>query len=124
MNVYSKLLIGSTVCLAVGGYLLYGVVPFILTVLTYLVVLVLLALAYLVETGNWVAKIIGALMAVLAIASSSTSPAHLSALARFGSNYTISLLDVLMVLGFYVFPGTYLVFFVSEKVRGSRAGKV
>jgi hypothetical protein len=94
-----------------------GSVPLGLTISTYVVILVLLVLTYLVERGNRIAEGIGALMGVLAIVSSSLSQAHLSALLQFGSDLHLSLLDVLMVLGFYVFPATYLVLYARERFR-------
>ncbi|BCS92738.1 hypothetical protein [Metallosphaera javensis (ex Sakai et al. 2022)] len=121
MRIYSILLLGSAICLSIGGYLLLGVVPSILTAMTYVVVIVLLALSYLVEKGIAWALNLGFILGILAILSSSLSQAHMQALSQFGSSPRITILDALMVMGFYVFPVVYIVFWVRG--RASRKSR-
>ncbi len=121
LKIYSLLLLGSAVCLAIGGYLLLGTVPSLLSVSTYVVVLVLLILSYLIERGITWALNLGVILGIMAILSSSLSQAHLQALSQLGSSPRITLLDILMVMGFYVFPIAYISLWVKDRVfRRSR----
>lgn len=89
--------------------------------MTYVVVIVLLALSYLVEKGIAWALNLGFILGILAILSSSLSQAHMQALSQFGSSPRITILDALMVMGFYVFPVVYIVFWVRG--RASRKSR-
>ncbi|MEM0169287.1 MAG: hypothetical protein QXR57_03830 [Metallosphaera sp.] len=121
MNIYTALLIASSVCLSLGGYFLLGVVPPVLSLTTYVVVVVLLTLSYLAWRGNQTAINTGLVLAVLAIISSTSSQAHLTALSEIDDNLRITLLDVLMILGFYLFPGIYIVVRLKEMLKRRRA---
>ncbi|MEM3270816.1 MAG: hypothetical protein QW157_03155, partial [Metallosphaera sp.] len=88
---------------------------------TYVVVVVLLTLSYLAWRGNQTAINTGLVLAVLAIISSTSSQAHLTALSEIGDNLRITLLDVLMILGFYLFPGIYIVVRLKEMLKRRRA---
>ncbi|QCO31196.1 hypothetical protein DFR88_03655 [Metallosphaera sedula] len=98
-----------------------GTVPSLLSVSTYVVVLVLLILSYLIERGITWALNLGVILGIMAILSSSLSQAHLQALSQLGSSPSITLLDILMVMGFYVFPIAYISLWVKDRVfRRSR----
>ncbi|WP_252896784.1 hypothetical protein [Metallosphaera hakonensis] len=105
---------GSAVSLALGGALLLNLVPSFLTVSTYMVTLVLISLAYLIERGVTWAINVGVILGILAILASTLSGAHIVALEEFGTNPRITSLDVLMLLGFYVFPGSYVILWTKE----------
>ncbi|QKR00452.1 hypothetical protein GWK48_08770 [Metallosphaera tengchongensis] len=123
MKSYSYFLLGSSICLIIGGYELLGTVPLLLTVLTYSTTVVLIALAFFIERGNQLAIKIGVVLGILAIGSSTASSAHLEALSQFGSDVKISVLDLLMVMGFYVFPGLYILTWLYNLRRRAHLGK-
>nr|MCL7343648.1 hypothetical protein [Candidatus Aramenus sulfurataquae] len=103
-------LLGSSIALALGGVLLFGKVPLLLTAGTLVVVVVLFLLAIAIEKSKDKRLIkAGVILALLSIITSSISSAHQEALAQFGKNAYLTELDVLMILGFYVFPLAYIV---------------
>ncbi|ARM75070.1 hypothetical protein [Acidianus manzaensis] len=116
-KIYPLLLILSSISLVLGGILLIGHVPYILTISTFVVVVILISLSFLILKGYKIAIHIGGLLGILAILSSSLSEAHLQALLQFGSSAYISILDILMILGFYLFPIIYLYFWISQFIR-------
>jgi len=117
MKIYTLSIIGSIVSLAIGGVLLYGLVPITLTFSTYIAVAILAVVAYFIEKGYANAVKVGAILAVISIIISASSPAHDKALLLFGSNNMITVLDVLMVLGFYAFPTIYLSTFLVNSIK-------
>ncbi|MBW9141896.1 MAG: hypothetical protein K1T65_09500 [Candidatus Aramenus sp.] len=107
---FSVYLLGSSMALALGGVLLFGKVPLLLTAGTLVVVVVLFLLAIAIEKSKDKRLIrAGVILALLSIITSSISSAHREALAQFGKNAYLTELDVLMILGFYVFPLAYIV---------------
>ncbi|MCE4608638.1 MAG: hypothetical protein F7B61_06765 [Caldisphaeraceae archaeon] len=121
MKTYTLSIIGSIVSLAIGGVLLYGLVPITLTFLTYIAVAILAVVAYFIEKGYAKAVKVGAILAIISIIISASSPAHDKALLMFGSNKMITILDVLMVLGFYAFPAIYLFAFLINGIKKRNA---
>ncbi|MEB2792531.1 MAG: hypothetical protein LRS41_00535 [Caldisphaeraceae archaeon] len=121
IKTYTLSIIGSIVSLAIGGVLLYGLVPITLTFLTYIAVAILAVVAYLIEKGYAKAVKVGAILAIISIIISASSPAHDKALLMFGSNKMITILDVLMVLGFYAFPAIYLFAFLINGIKKRNA---
>uniref|UniRef100_A0A2U9IKP6 Uncharacterized protein n=1 Tax=Acidianus sulfidivorans JP7 TaxID=619593 RepID=A0A2U9IKP6_9CREN len=118
-TIFSYLLISSAVSLIIGGILLIHHVPDILTISTFIVVIILFILSFLILKGFKSAIHIGGILGILAIISSSASSAHLTALSQFGSSIYISVLDILMILGFYLFPIIYLYFWVTKLIKKS-----
>ncbi|BDC18174.1 hypothetical protein [Acidianus sp. HS-5] len=109
-------LVGSAVSLFIGGILLIGKVPSILTVGTMTVVVILIALTFLISKYKILVHL-GGILGILAIISSATAPAHNEALLNFGKSAYITVLDILMVLGFYIFPTIYIYFWVFAVIR-------
>lgn len=118
--IYSLLLILSGFCLTIGGILLIGKIPYLLTISTFIVVLVLVTLAIMIIRGYTFSIHLGAILGIMAIISSATSTAHNIALLKFGSSLYITTLDILMVLGFYLFPAIYIFIWISQYVRKRR----
>jgi hypothetical protein len=106
----ASLLIGSVVTLTLGGFLLYyySLVPIVLILTTFVAVLVLLLLSTYVIKGNVTAINIATILGVLAPIMSYFTPAHVGVLEQIGTGGLISLLGVLQLLGFYVFPILYV----------------
>ncbi len=109
-------LISSAVSLLIGGILLIGKVPNILTIGTMIVVVALILIAFFISKYNNLVHV-GGILGILAIISSATAPAHNEALLNFGKSAYISILDILMVLGFYIFPAIYIYFWVFAIVK-------
>ena len=97
-------LLGSAVALALGGYLLIGVVPLFLTVGTYVEVVLLLLSYALYERSPF--RVLAHVLNVLLLATF-FSPAHFKAYAEFGRDAWITALDLLSFLAFGVFPVLY-----------------
>ncbi len=118
----NQILLSSSINLAIGGVLLYSFVPIMLMFLTYIAVAILAVVAYLIEKKGY-AKVVkvGAILAIISIIISASSPAHDKALLMFGSNKMITILDVLMVLGFYAFPAIYLFAFLINGIKKRNA---
>jgi general stress protein CsbA len=100
-------MIGSAVALAVGGVLLFGVVPLALTIGTYAEVALLIVTAHFYprKLFKYLAVILNALLFATLF-----SPAHISAYERFGQDAWITALDIFSFLAFGVFP---ILFFAS-----------
>ena len=110
-------LAGSAISLAIGGYMLYGVVPLYLTVGTALeVALLLLSLALFDRKPfRYLALVLN-----LLLIDTLFDPAHVSAYERFGSDAWITALDVLSFLAFGVFPLTFLIVYFSKRKSNQR----
>lgn len=100
----------SSIFVAWGAYLLRknSLVPLELTLATSLAVFIVLLTAFFVFSGSRLAINLGIVLSVAAIASSLSSPAHLHAMSQIFNGGIISLLDVLEILGFYLFPILYI----------------
>jgi len=110
-------LIGSAISLGIGGILLLHVVPFFISLGTLVAILLFLFSAFLVSKNYKTGEYLGLLLSVLAILASATSTTHDNSLLKFGTSLYISVLDVLMVLGFYIFPILYIVLFAKKLKR-------
>ncbi|BFH72718.1 hypothetical protein SJAV_06620 [Sulfurisphaera javensis] len=115
-------LIGSAISLGIGGILLFSIVPFILSIGTIIAVSLFLISAYLIYKDVKIGYYLGFVLSLLAIISSATSTTHDKALLSFGSSFFISILNILMILGFYIFPLTYIILF-AKKLKRSLTNK-
>ncbi|WP_246252961.1 hypothetical protein [Acidianus brierleyi] len=112
---YSYYLLGSSISLFIGGIMLIGKVPLILTISTLIIVIFLIYLAYSINSKKKKALInLGLVLGILSIIISATSPAHFNALKQFGNGYYITILDILMILGFYGFPLAYIIEWLTQ----------
>ncbi len=109
----------SIISLIFGGILLLGKVPIILSIGTFSIVSLLLVLLILLNKFT-ITKYILLFLALLAIIASSVSTAHLNALEEIGSSEYITVLDILMILGFYVGPILYILSFIRENLKRRR----
>lgn len=93
-----------------GGYLLWNnsLVPPILTLATVMAVLVVLLTAFFVFRGSRAAMNFGVILSIAAIISSLSSTAHLHSMALIFNGGLITVLDILEILGFYLFPALYI----------------
>ncbi|HXQ91982.1 MAG TPA: hypothetical protein VN739_03185 [Nitrososphaerales archaeon] len=107
----SALLLASATSLTFGGILLYiyALVPLVLVETTLAAVIVLFILSYFVSKGNIVSINIATILGVVAPILSYFTPAHVGVLEQIGTGDLISLLGVLQILGFYLFPILYLI---------------
>ncbi len=122
LNLLKIGLLGSAVVLGIGGILLLRVVPPLISAGTGIAIAVLISL-FLLAQRRYV-PLISVLIGGLEIATSALSGAHEEALAEFGSSYFISALDVLMILGFYIFPSlTVIGGVMTERNRKSKVHK-
>lgn len=110
-SVLAALLIASALSLSVGGFFLYvdSLVPFVLIETTFVAVSILFILSYFVTKGNLTSINISTVLGVLAPILSFSTPAHVSVLEQIGTGGLISFLGVLQLLGFYVFPITFVI---------------
>lgn len=100
----------SSFFVAIGSYLLrvYSLVPVTLTYATIGSVILVLITSIFVHKGSRMAMNFGVILSVAAIISSLSSPAHLRAMTEILNGTIISVLDVLEILGFYLFPILYI----------------
>ncbi|MEM1645089.1 MAG: hypothetical protein QXL96_04330 [Ignisphaera sp.] len=110
-------IIGTAISLLIGSILLIGKVPLFLTIGSFIVVGALIVFTFLILRGKATFGYVTLAVMILLIISSSISNAHLAALQSFGSSLYIIVIDILMVLGFYIFPILYIVTFISLKLR-------
>ncbi len=110
-KVLSGLLIASAVSLAVGGVFLYvdALVPNILVETTVVAVVILLVISYPVSKGSMLAINISTLLGIVAPIISIETPAHVGVLEQVGNGGLISFLGILQLLGFYLFPITFVI---------------
>ncbi len=99
--------------ISVGGFILryVSLVPLTLTVLTYLAVVILLIDSYFIIKMNRIAVNAGILLAIIAMAIS-TNPAHIHALEEFGSTLPLTGADITMLIGFYLLPALYIIYWL------------
>ena len=110
-SVLSLLLLGSAVSLTAGGYLLYinSLVPTILVETTFVAVVILFVLSYLVARGNLLAMSVSTILGVVAPVMSAATPQHIGVLEQIGTGGLLSVLGFLQVFGFYIFPLTFVI---------------
>ncbi|MDG6999995.1 MAG: hypothetical protein JRN15_12870 [Nitrososphaerota archaeon] len=110
-SILSLLLLASAFSLTIGGYLLYinSLVPEILVETTFVAVVVLFALSYFVARGNLLAVSISTVLGVVAPIMSAATPQHVSVLVQIDTGGLISILGLLQLFGFYIFPLTFVV---------------
>ena len=104
--ILSLLLLASALSLTLGGYLLYinSLVPEILVETTFVAVVVLFALSYFVARGNMFAISVSTILGVVAPIMSAATPQHVSVLVQVDAGGLISILGMLQLCGFYIFP--------------------
>jgi hypothetical protein len=122
-SILSVLLLLSAVSLSVGGYFLYvkSLVPLILVDTTLVAVIILYALSYFVVRGNMISINVSTALGVISPIMSASTPAHVGVLEQIGSGGLISFLGLLQLLGFYIFPITFVILrilFRSKLGRG------
>lgn len=118
-KIYAALLVLSAISLSIGGYSLYAgrLVPIILTYLTIIAIVIIMALATaMIFYDKRYLKTIGLLMAVISIISS-INPSHLSALTKFGNSFYLSVADITMITGFFLFPAIYIILFLMDCLK-------
>ncbi|MGP6207836.1 hypothetical protein ACNF42_07420 [Cuniculiplasma sp. SKW3] len=118
-RIYPALLILSAISLSIGGYSLYAgrLVPFFLTILTVVAIGVLVILSIImIIYENKKLRIVGVILAIVSIITSLNS-SHISALLEFGSNFYLSIADVTMITGFFLFPTIYIIVFLMNYVK-------
>jgi hypothetical protein len=117
--ILSFLLLASALSLTVGGYFLYTdhLVSSILVETTVVAVVVLYALAYFVAKGNALSINISTALGIVAPVMSALTPAHVSVLEQIASGGLISFLGVLQLLGFYVFPISFIILRVGFRAN-------
>ncbi len=111
-------LVGSALSLGLGGLILLGKVPVIISIGTLIAVLVLLTLTVLSTRKAFI--LVSIIIGVVEILTSVTSGAHAMALSKFGSSLFFSIVDILMILGFYLFPSVTIIAGIMS-LRGQRS---
>ncbi|MEM0011793.1 MAG: hypothetical protein QXY87_02550 [Saccharolobus sp.] len=109
-------LILTAVSLLVGSIMLLNFVPRIFTVGTLVIVVFLITSLFLINKYRFL-KYILFILAILAIIISSSSGAHIQAFREFGQSLYITVLDVLMILGFYVGPILYIIALLRDNLK-------
>jgi hypothetical protein len=119
MNYLGLLTLLSSFTLAIGSIalLLFSVIPPIFPIGGLITSLIMFSLSLLIFFRKKIAEIIAFSINVLLIISSSLSSAHVNSLLQIGHGLIITILDVLMVLSFYVFPGVYITLFLYKRSR-------
>lgn len=110
-NLLFSYMAGSVLFVSVGALLLHvnSLVPVTLTYATTGAVIILAVDAAFVYRDSRLAINLGVVLSIAAILSSLASPAHLHAMTEIMGGGLISLLDILEILGFYLFPVLYIV---------------
>jgi hypothetical protein len=109
-TILTVLLLASVASLSVGGYFLdvYGLVPLILIETTAVAAIALIVVSYFVWKGKIIAMNIATILGAIAPFITFSSPAHVSAVLQIGSGGLIALLGLLQILGFDVFPISFV----------------
>lgn len=112
----------SSIFVTAGAVLLryYDLVPVSLTYLTSGAVVIVMITSIPVHRRNRFAINFGVILSAAAIISSASSLSHIEAMLRILDGGLITVLDILEILGFYLFPLLYLVF-RFRGTSGSRA---
>ena len=120
-SILSLLLLASALSLTLGGYLLYinSLVPEILVETTFVAVVVLFFLSYFVALGNLLAISVSTILGVVAPIMSAATPQHISVLAQIDAGGLISILGLLQLFGFYIFPILFVVVRIVFRSRFS-----
>ena len=107
----SVFLIASAVSLGVGSYFLYvySLVPMLLSETTIIAVVLLLVLSYFVAKRVLIAINIATVLGVIAPIMSALTPAHVNVLSQLLEGGLIAFLGFLQLMGFYIFPITYII---------------
>jgi hypothetical protein len=110
-SILSLLLFLSAVSLSVGGYLLYvnSLVQLFLVETTLIAVIILYILSYFVARGNMISINVSTALGVIAPILSASTPAHVGVLEQMTTGGLISFLGLLQLLGFYIFPISFVV---------------
>lgn len=114
----------SVATVAIGAFLLkyYSLTPVTLTYATAGADILVFITSIFVYRGSRLAMNFAVILSVAAIVSSLASPAHFQAMEKITQGGLISLLDILEILGFYLFPLMYIIMrFSSRGRRGATA---
>lgn len=119
------LIILSALSLTVGGISLRlgHLVPLSLTYLTIVAIVILSIYAlYLLMSRSKKFTFIGVILAVISFAVSSNS-AHFEGLSNFFASHYIylSIADIAMILGFYLFPSIYIILWVYRYYENKKS---
>lgn len=120
-SILSLFLLVSALSLMAGGYLLYinALVPEVLVETTFVAVIVLFVLSYFVARGNLLAISMSTILGVIAPVMSVATPQHVSVLVQIGSGGLITVLGMLQLFGFYIFPISFVIVRVVFRSRFS-----
>ncbi len=121
VSILGVLLLLSAISLSIGGYLLYAnsLVPMYLIETTLVAVVILFVLSYFVVNGNVISINVSTVLGVIAPIMSASTPAHIGVLEQITNGGLISLLGLLQLFGFYVFP---IIFVILRLVFRSKVG--
>ncbi len=110
-SILSLLLLASAISLTIGSYFLYvnHLVSIILVETTIVAVIILYILTFFVAKGNVICINISTILGIVAPILSSSTPAHVSVLEQIASGGLISFLGMLQLLGFYIFPISFVI---------------
>ncbi|MGP6220739.1 hypothetical protein [Caldiplasma sukawensis] len=117
---YGILMILSAICLSIGGFDLYifKKVPLILSLLTIIAIFIILLFSILIlKIKKRLLVGIGGVLAIVSFAIS-LNQSHIMALLNVSSEFEILPAILGMVLGFYIFPGLYIIFMVIDYLKG------
>ena len=76
---------------------------------TIVAVIILYIMSYFVAKGNMISVNISTALGVIAPIMSASTPAHVGVLEQITTGGLISFLGVLQLLGFYIFPITFVI---------------
>lgn len=117
---YGILMILSALCLSIGGSDLYifKKVPLVLSLLTIIAIFIILLFAIMIlNFKKRIFVVIGGILAIVSFAIS-LNQAHIMSILNINSEYEILPAILTMVLGFYIFPGMYIIFLFIDYLRG------
>lgn len=112
----------SAICLVIGAVLLrfFSLVPLYLTETTIIAVFAILIVAHFVRKGYTLAANVGLVLALLSIIVSAVSPGHDAAILKIFTDPVLTVLDVLEIMGFYLFPLAFIVLRLAKNESFSR----
>lgn len=113
------LLVGSALSLAIGGCLLYvnSLVPIVLAETTVIAVITLIILSYFVAKGNLILITVSTILGVVAPIMSALIPAHTGVVEQIGTGGLLTILGLLQLFGFYIFPLTFVIIRIAFRSR-------
>ncbi len=112
----SIIMVLSAMFLAIGGLILRteNLVPVLLTFSTIGTIIIILVVAHFVNLGKAWAIHLGLILGIVSILFNLSQPSHINAILHPHMNYEFMVLVASEILGFFLLPAAYIIFYLVE----------